>query len=379
MDVGKLLALIQERPQLWDTRCDQYHDKMLKERGWDEVTQEMLAREWEKGNSAKRRKLGKPFIFKCIANICFSILSFLCAVIIAYVYNPIERLLCHISTVQRVKTRWQSCRDQYRRERVQGLGHSGEGGRRKKPYIYTRQLNFLRPVLDVRTTVDSLEPQRETGNTSSESDQAAYGQDSPRPGEQEVEPVQQLPDEEREESSALEGPSRALESSPQPRRRQPRRRRVAPPNPDSAANTQAQVQTQVLEYLRQRHLEGSEERMLSGLAHLFKELPAYKQTLFVDVMTSVFTIFKTPLDPHEVVCCVDNLKNQVFRLCPQPGHSMVPQHARPSSASQPLFSQEQPFMPQQSLPGPVTYPPQSHVAAPHHQGQGSFTQELFNL
>ncbi|XP_044146990.1 uncharacterized protein LOC122935290 [Bufo gargarizans] len=340
MDVGKLLALIQERPQLWDTRSDLYHDKVLKECGWDEVTQEMLAREWEKGNSAKRRKL-----------------------------------------VQRVKTRWQSCRDQYRRERVQGVGHSGEGGRRKKPYLYTRQLHFLRPVLDVRTTVDSLEPQRETGNTSSESDQAAYGQDSPRPGEQEVEPVQQLPEEEREESSAREGPSQPLESSPQPRRRQTRRRRVAPPNPDSAANTQAQVQTQVLEYLRQRHLEGSEERMLSGLAHLFKELPAYQQTLFVDVMTSVFTIFKTPLDPHEVVCCVDNLKNRAFSLFPQPqpGHSMVPQHAMPSSGSQPLFSQEQAFRPQPSLPGPVTYPPQSNVAAPHHQGQGPFTRDLFNI
>ncbi|XP_044147017.1 dynein axonemal heavy chain 8 [Bufo gargarizans] len=56
MDVEKLLSLIKARPQLWDTRTDSYHNKFLKDRGWEEVTQEMFARHWERANSAKRKK-----------------------------------------------------------------------------------------------------------------------------------------------------------------------------------------------------------------------------------------------------------------------------------------------------------------------------------
>ncbi|XP_044141734.1 uncharacterized protein LOC122931731 [Bufo gargarizans] len=338
MDVGKLITLIQERPQLWDTRQDLYHDRIMKERAWEEITKEMLAREWEKGNSSKRRRL-----------------------------------------VLRVKTRWQSCRDQYRRERVQGLGKSGDGGPRKKPYLYTNQLHFLKPVLDLRPTVDSLEQEGDQSSTNSDEDAGAHPLDSTLTADDEPQPVLL---QEREESSALEGPSAAIQSSPETRRRQPRRRRGPTNTAVSASNTQALVQNQVLDYLRQRRAEGKEERMLCGLAPLIEDLDPYKQTLFIDIMGSVATILKTPLDPHELVSLVENLKQRAFRLAKetQSRPSMVQPPPRPPSYSQPLYSQESQLMPRPQYPGPtMSNTGASYVAGPRQTGPGLYLRELMDL
>ncbi|XP_040288522.1 uncharacterized protein LOC121001499 [Bufo bufo] len=140
MNVEKLITQIQERPQIWDTRCDGYRDRVAKERAWEEVAQHMMASQWEKANSKKRRDL-----------------------------------------IQRVKTRWHSCRDQLCRELIQSKGHSGDGGLLKKPYMYTRQLQFLRPILELRPTVDNLEDEGHNSISSHEVDQAAFGPHSPRP------------------------------------------------------------------------------------------------------------------------------------------------------------------------------------------------------
>ncbi|XP_040285398.1 uncharacterized protein LOC120998693 isoform X2 [Bufo bufo] len=188
----------------------------------------MLAREWErKGNSSKRRKL-----------------------------------------VQRVKTRWQSCQDQFRWELVMSQGHSG-GGVREKPYLYTKHLQFLRPVLGLRPTVDSLEEQGGNASSSTKEEQAAGPLESPRPVVEDAESVEHLVrSESQEESSALEGAA-DIPPSPERPRRQPRRRRGARDNPFSASNTQALIDTQ---YLSQRRNEEKEERMLSGLAHLIQKI-----------------------------------------------------------------------------------------------------------
>ncbi|XP_044128509.1 uncharacterized protein LOC122922103 [Bufo gargarizans] len=285
MDVEKLILLIQERPLLWDTRTEEYHDRMCKERAWDEVTRDMLPREWEKGTSSKRRKL-----------------------------------------VQRLKTRWQSCRDQFRRERVQAMGKSGDGGVRKKPYLYTRQLAFLKPVLDLRPTVDSLEEQRGLESTTSDEERVAAPQDSPSLATEEPLLSQPLDPAEREESSAVEVGAE-VHSSPEPLlRRLSRRRRGAPQPAEPALNTRAIVESQVLEYLRQRRIEGKEERMLSGLAPLIEPLSAEKQDIFVSVMATVANILKSPMDPVELVRAVHNVHCRALTISvgtsAQPGPSM---------------------------------------------------------
>ncbi|XP_040267610.1 dnaJ homolog subfamily C member 17 isoform X1 [Bufo bufo] len=217
---------------------------------------------------------------------------------------------------QRGKTR--SCRDRFRRELVISQGHGGDGGLRKKPYLYTKQLQCLRPLLDLGPTVDSLEDQGGHATRSTDDEQAAGPLESPRPVAEEAESVEQLArPESQEESSALKGAA-VVPSSPERPRRQPRRRRGTRDLLDSASNTRALIDSQVLEYLRQRRDERKVERMLSGLAPLIESLSIQKKALFVNIMSSVALIMDSPMDPMELVCTLDNLKQRALMLSTDP-------------------------------------------------------------
>ncbi|XP_044127830.1 cytosolic phospholipase A2 zeta isoform X4 [Bufo gargarizans] len=62
--------------------------------------------------------------------------------------------------VEEVKNRWQSCRDQFRKE-MRKQGRSGAGLHKKRPYLFREQLMFLRAVMDLRPTEDNLEDEGE--------------------------------------------------------------------------------------------------------------------------------------------------------------------------------------------------------------------------
>ncbi|XP_044151901.1 uncharacterized protein LOC122939804 isoform X4 [Bufo gargarizans] len=74
----------------------------------------------------------------------------------AYVKIKEEDQPLTISSVKKTENRWNSCSDQYCRELTE-MGRSGDGAPRKRPYMYTKQLRFLKPVMDLRPTVDSHE------------------------------------------------------------------------------------------------------------------------------------------------------------------------------------------------------------------------------
>ncbi|XP_075687708.1 uncharacterized protein LOC142656667 [Rhinoderma darwinii] len=115
MDVERLLVLVQGHPEIWDTRSEAYHNRTAKEDAWEEVAKELFGQEWESGRTRDRSRL-----------------------------------------VQEIKTRWRSCRDQFRREMGE-RGRSGDGASRKRPYMYTQQLMFLKDIMEMRTTTDNLE------------------------------------------------------------------------------------------------------------------------------------------------------------------------------------------------------------------------------
>ncbi|XP_044133415.1 uncharacterized protein LOC122926095 [Bufo gargarizans] len=202
-NVEKLITLVQERPKLWDIRANSYCDRVKKDASWEQVARSLRKHEWAKADSRGRAEL-----------------------------------------VKQTKTRWVSCRDQFRRE-VTSKGRSGEGTSKKRAYIYTAQLQFLRPVMDLRPTVDSLDP-------------LADSETSPAP----------TLAEDPEDSTQSQAPQ-PLASPPRIVQPQPRRRRHVPPS-TSVPESREVIDARVIDFLAQRRSDGVEEKMLRGLGPLLK-------------------------------------------------------------------------------------------------------------
>ncbi|XP_075717495.1 uncharacterized protein LOC142759320 [Rhinoderma darwinii] len=156
MDVEKLICLVQERHEIWDTRAESYHDHSAKEVAWDHIGQALFSSEWDKSSTRDRQRI-----------------------------------------VQDLKTRWRSCRDQFRRE-FGDRGRSGDGATKKRRYIYTNQLMFLKDIMEMRSTTDNLNDSEE------ESDHAESQPDrpssrllplTPEPTPQDPAPVESAPPE----------------------------------------------------------------------------------------------------------------------------------------------------------------------------------------
>ncbi|XP_071972627.1 uncharacterized protein [Engystomops pustulosus] len=115
VQMERLLALVQAHPILWDKRLEDFHNRALKHKKWEEITAILLPDEWASSSTRERASL-----------------------------------------VKKVSTRWVSARDQYKREKSE-KGRSGSGKLHKKPYLYTSFMRFLDPVMDVGETADNLE------------------------------------------------------------------------------------------------------------------------------------------------------------------------------------------------------------------------------
>ncbi|XP_040275583.1 uncharacterized protein LOC120990742 [Bufo bufo] len=239
-NVEKLITLVQERPELWDTRANSYSDRVKKDASWEQVARSMRKSEWAKADSRGRAEL-----------------------------------------VKQTKTRWASCRDQFRRE-MTSKGRSGEGTSRKRDYIYTAQLQFLRPVMELRPTVDSLDPSQESDTSGSETPAVFSPVTSSAP----------TPAEDPDDSTLGQAPL-PLASPPRIVQPQPRRHRQVPPS-TSGQESREVIDVHVIDFLAQRRSDGVEEKMLRGLGPLMKHVTPLEHHECLASLVVVIKMFSIP-------------------------------------------------------------------------------------
>ncbi|XP_044139294.1 uncharacterized protein LOC122929699 [Bufo gargarizans] len=276
-----------------------------------------------------------------------------------------------VLTVKNVKVRWNSCRDQFRRE-LNEKGRSGEGTSRKRPYIYTQQLSFLRPVMELRPTVDNLE----------DSDESEEG------GEET--PAVFSPDSSPQHSPVLEtteppmgtsgGEPERPETRPQPRRR----RRNAPQSSSELANREM-IDARVIQFLAQRRTDGHEETMLRGLAPMLKLVPQASQQQCMASLLLVLKMFSLPYQ-GDILGDINNLLKKYMVATNQqpPTFQQAPHPFHGQQSGGPTFqgSQEQnPTLAQSFNVGMFAaappQPAQVHPASSY--APGSFSRDLFEL
>ncbi|XP_073427820.1 uncharacterized protein [Dendrobates tinctorius] len=114
VDTEQLIRLVEQHPELWDTRSDGYHDRLAIECAWFAVAEQLYPRPgWATYSPAKQAKF-----------------------------------------VDLVKRRWHSARDQFRWE-FNPLPSTTDASK-KRQYVYYHNLAFLRPILELNPTYDNL-------------------------------------------------------------------------------------------------------------------------------------------------------------------------------------------------------------------------------
>ncbi|XP_075705694.1 uncharacterized protein LOC142749873 [Rhinoderma darwinii] len=204
-----------------------------------------------------------------------------------------------------VKTRWRSCRDQFRME-LGSRGRSWDGAPKKRQYIYTKQLMFLKDIMEMRPCSDNLL------NTEEE---AGHEESQPVLEQHLVLPLTPEPTE----------PQAATQSSSQPQlprdvdnpRTPPARRRRS-----QVATTGANVDSRVLEYLHRCSEEDACDAF--GRAPLLRRVPDYRMAR---VQGSILAIIDSATPP--------NNPRQCFQVIEQ--WRGLPEESVPSTA--PLPSQ----------------------------------------
>ncbi|XP_075700436.1 uncharacterized protein LOC142664899 [Rhinoderma darwinii] len=211
-------------------------------------------------------------------------------------------------------------------------GCSGDGGSRKRPYMYTKQLMFLKDIMEMRTTTDNLE------DTTEETD---VGESLPEPPAAHVLP----PSPEPTPLDPAPGQSARAVASPAedlPVRARTRRRRA------QQASTAGQVDTRVLEYLRRAADEDGNDAFWRSIVPLLRLVPIGR------LQASIVTLIDASRPPHN--------PNQCFTAIEQ-WRSL----AMPATTPQ----MPGPFHPGPQMPRPHPYmrPMAPHFPAPTYHGQ----------
>ncbi|XP_044133704.1 uncharacterized protein LOC122926395 [Bufo gargarizans] len=309
VDVSKLIVLIQERPEIWDSRKDQYHDRVRKDRAWEEVAQELMPEDWARCRSDKRSGI-----------------------------------------IKQLKTKWNSCRDQFRREFNASKGHSGDGKPRKKPYMYTKDLQFLLPVMDLRPTVDNLQAEEDSSSTNLDEPSTPAASFIPHAGPSEAE---ERPEEESQQEN----------SPPQPPRRQSSRRRGGSSGQQAAQMARRDlIDSQVFEYLNKNKAETPEEKILRSLAPALSRVPPERHSLMLSSVASLLYLFEGDSIPLDVIQYIDKEKLRQAHMRGQIRSPMAPSESVAHIQG----------------PGP-TLPGSSSTPQIVFRGTGPYTRELFDL
>ncbi|XP_044144964.1 xyloside xylosyltransferase 1 isoform X3 [Bufo gargarizans] len=261
--------------------------------------------------------------------------------------------------VNKIKNRWYSCRDQFKRELNQ-RHKSGDGSLAKKPYLYTEHLQFLRPVMETRPTVDNL-------CSALEADQAPSGPASPEnpsapPSTDETPPLEPVREDVPENRTV-----------PQQISTQPRSsgRRRGPPPHDSGLDTRAIVEARVMDYLNQNRGESADETMIKSLVPLLKKIPEERKARCLSAVALLMDLFAGPQEPLQTVHNLERDRDAMLNWRPYaPTFSQHPppsrfHHGDSSSLGSYQFEAGHPSSSQ------ATHLPSSNP--------GPFTRDLFEL
>ncbi|XP_075706849.1 uncharacterized protein LOC142741355 [Rhinoderma darwinii] len=268
--------------------------------------------------------------------------------------------------VDDVKTWWRSMRDQFRRE-YGSRGRSGDGGAKKRRYMYTDQLMFLKDIMEMRPTTDNLDDSQEEA-----------GPESSHASEHATPLVPLTPDPTPEEPAPLASAPEPVEP-PQPAA--PRRRRPIIPSAG------AQVDARVLDYLRRAADEDSLDFFYRSMAPLLRRVPEHRLVRLQAAMLSLkdsATPTNSPrhcFDATEQWCTVPlpsvgyNIPGPSQLATPiprQPQYRPMPSHFSPG----PMAGQERHF-PTYSRPAQAYQPPiQAHGYQPQLQDHYAVQEHL---
>ncbi|XP_040294318.1 uncharacterized protein LOC121005608 [Bufo bufo] len=283
----------------------------------------------------------------------------------------------YVFTVKKTKTRWNSCRDQFRRELTE-MGRSDDGAPRKRPYMYTKQLRFLKPVMDLRPTVDSHEePDIDESQQSN-----GEGAETPAVFFPETSPTHQPTEEHEQQPGEPARPAEVFTEETQ--RRQTRHRRAAP-QASSGLVTKEIIDSQVIQYLAQKRTEVREETMMRGLAPLLQRVPVDNQATCMASLILVLEMYGHPYQ-GDIHTLIERVRHQVV-LSQNPQPTTFP--PRPPTGQGPSCPPPNVYLSQshnQPLPQPnyhAPYPtgaqdPGQARPGPSYAG-GSFTRDLFDI
>ncbi|XP_066435996.1 uncharacterized protein [Eleutherodactylus coqui] len=114
-DMGKLVALMQDSPVIWNTADESFKDRIRKELAWEELGLMKYGDQWTKGTVTEKKHL-----------------------------------------LDEIKKKWHSARDQFRKEYT-AVPRSGDGRKTKGQYLFCTQLLYLAPTMDMQAFSDSLQ------------------------------------------------------------------------------------------------------------------------------------------------------------------------------------------------------------------------------
>ncbi|XP_077107625.1 uncharacterized protein LOC143766412 isoform X1 [Ranitomeya variabilis] len=163
LDIDLMVASIEERGPLWDSRDPRHADQGILRRLWIEVA--LLL--WDGFDSASPK--AKDSFRKYLQNAAVthharitqpSVMSSIGiahgCVIVFKILSKTFFFFLNLYTVKQLKTRWRSMKDRFKRGlKKEGQSRSGAAASRTSVYKYNRILQFLRPVLVSRATHSS--------------------------------------------------------------------------------------------------------------------------------------------------------------------------------------------------------------------------------
>ncbi|XP_040289844.1 uncharacterized protein LOC121002455 [Bufo bufo] len=267
----------------------------MKDRAWEEIGKELIGTAWDSASVSKKEKM-----------------------------------------IQQIKKRSNTCRDQFRRE-FNTKSRSGDGAMKKKNYMYTRHLQFLLPIMDLRRTVDNLSdtsnPQALSGNLDdrpgmSTDDIQAESEHPEAMGESSVaslsllhQPLQERSENQEEVTEVVDAIQEPVQANPEPSQQQ----RAAPVSrsssrrgqrviTDSGLDLRGQVAMMVMEYLNWNRSDGKEEVALKGLTSSLRRVPDERQTRCLSALVMVLDEFTDPEEPHDVLHFLEKRRDQRLKV-----------------------------------------------------------------
>ncbi|KAG9464512.1 hypothetical protein GDO78_019854 [Eleutherodactylus coqui] len=190
-----------------------------------------------------------------------------------------------ITTMDEIKRKWRSARDQFRKEYT-ATPKSGARGKRKRPYMYLQQLMYLATTMEPRSSADHLENVEEEGEDSVLASS----------------PTEELQSETGENCEVIsQGPaSQTVPAVPRPRKLG---------RPTASARRQTEIQQQVLALLQQQTLpRDSAESFGQHVAMLLRTVPENLQLATQNYMLYLLELSLPPNSPYELHYTIDQYR-----------------------------------------------------------------------